>query len=152
MGPYPFGRTLWRTGVQYATNLGKYRTGGPFGTVSDQSAILLANSPSTFSVRGTFSRRCSSGQGSEALIGSLHIQALPINRQKTRTCCCTCSCYKILCRNMPSDKNFLRKRACVRPRFKEHCAGCRDAGRQGRVAANGQAQGLNWLRQGLTFS
>ena len=65
---------------------------------------------------------CSSGQGSEALIGSLHIQALPTNRQKTRTCCCTCSCYKILCCNMPSDKNFLRKRACVRPRFKEHCA------------------------------
>jgi len=66
---------------------------------------------------------CSSGQGSEALIGSFHIQALPTNRQKTRTCCCTCSCYKILCCNMPSDKNFLRKRACVRPRFKEHCAG-----------------------------
>ena len=66
---------------------------------------------------------CSSGQGSEALIGSLHIQALPTNRQKTRTCCCTCSCYKILCCNMPSDKNFFRKRACVRPRFKEHCAG-----------------------------
>jgi len=59
MGPYPFGRTLWRTGVQYARNLGKYRTGGPFGTVSDQHAILLANSPGTFSVRGTFSRRCS---------------------------------------------------------------------------------------------
>jgi len=66
---------------------------------------------------------CSSSQGSEALIGSLHIQALPTNRKKTRTCCCTCSCYKILCCNMPSDKNFLRKRACVRPRFKEHCAG-----------------------------
>jgi len=66
---------------------------------------------------------CSLGQGSEALIGSLHIQALPTNHQKTRTCCCTCSCYKILCCNMPSDKNFLRKRACVRPRFKEHCAG-----------------------------
>ena len=66
---------------------------------------------------------CSSGQGSEALIGSLHIQALPTNRQKTRTCCCTCSCYKILCCNMPSDKNFLRKRACVRPLCKEHCAG-----------------------------
>ena len=65
---------------------------------------------------------CSSGQGSEALIGSLHIQALPTIRQKTRTCCCTCSCYKILCCNTPSDKNFLRKRACVRPRFKEHCA------------------------------
>jgi len=49
---------------------------------------------------------CSSGQGSEALIGSLHIQALPTYRQKTRTCCCTswtwCSCYKILCCNMPS--------------------------------------------------
>ena len=37
---------------------------------------------------------CSSCQGSEALIGSLHIQALPTNRQKTRTCCCTCSCYR----------------------------------------------------------
>ena len=36
---------------------------------------------------------CFSGQGSEALIGSLHIQALPTNRQKTRTCCCTCSLY-----------------------------------------------------------
>jgi len=66
---------------------------------------------------------CSSGQGSEALIGSLHFKALPTNRQKTRTCCCSCSCYKILCCNMPFDKNFLRKRACVRPRFKEHCAG-----------------------------
>jgi len=52
----------------------------------------------------------------------LHIQGLPTNSQKTRTCCCTCSCYKILCCNMPSDKNFLRKRACVRPRIKEHCA------------------------------
>ena len=40
---------------------------------------------------------CSSGQGSEAMIGSLHIQTLPTNRQKSRTCCCTCSCYKILC-------------------------------------------------------
>jgi len=30
--------------------------------------------------------------------------------------------YKILCCNMPSDKNFLRKRAHVRPRLKEHCA------------------------------
>jgi len=39
IGPYPFGRTLWRTGVQYATNLGKYRTGDSFGTVSDYSAI-----------------------------------------------------------------------------------------------------------------
>jgi len=66
---------------------------------------------------------CSLGQGSEALIGSLHIHALPTNRQKTRTCCSTCSCYNILCCNMPSEKNFLRKRACVRPCFKEHCAG-----------------------------
>ena len=71
---------------------------------------------------------CSSGQGSEALIGSIHIQALPTNRQKTRTCSCTCSCYKILCCNLPSDKNFLRKRACVRTRFKEHCAGRRHHG------------------------
>jgi len=71
---------------------------------------------------------CSPGQGSEALIGSLHIQALPTNRQKTRTCCCTCSCQNILCCNMPSDKNFSRKRACVRPRFKEHCVGVASRG------------------------
>jgi len=65
---------------------------------------------------------CSSGQGSEALIGSLHIHALPTNRQQTRTGCCTCSSYKIMCCNTSSDKNFLRGRACMRPRFKEHCA------------------------------
>jgi len=66
---------------------------------------------------------CSSGQGSGALIGSLRIQALPTDHEKTRSCCCTCSCHKILCCNLPSDKIFLRKRACVRPRFNEHCAG-----------------------------
>jgi len=65
---------------------------------------------------------CSSGQVSGALIGSLRTQALPTNHEDTSTCCCTCSCYRILCCNMPFDKNFWRKRACVRPRFKEHCA------------------------------
>jgi len=44
--------------------------------------------------------------------GRLRIQALPTNHEKTRTCCCTCSCYKILCCNMQSHKNFLRKQAC----------------------------------------
>jgi len=66
---------------------------------------------------------CSPGQGSGALIGSLRIQALPTNHEKTRTCSCTCSCYEILCCNMPSDKNILRKWACVHQRFEEHCAG-----------------------------
>jgi len=66
---------------------------------------------------------CSSGQGSGALIGSLRIQALPTDHEKTRSCCCTCSYHKILCCNLPFGKIFLPKRACVRPRFKEHCAG-----------------------------
>ena len=42
---------------------GEYRTGGPFGTVSGQPAILLAKFPSMFSVRGTFSRRRQYGDG-----------------------------------------------------------------------------------------
>jgi len=35
---------------------------------------------------------CSLGHGSGAL-DSLRIQALPTNHEKTKTCCCTCSCY-----------------------------------------------------------
>jgi len=54
-------------------------------------------------------------QGSGALIGCLRIQALPTNHEKARTFCCTYSRYKILRSDMPSDKNVLRKRACVHP-------------------------------------
>jgi len=77
-------------------------------------------------------------------MGSLRIQALPTNHEKTRTCCCTCSCYKILCCNMQSHKNFLRKQACVRPRFKEHCAAlaCRRARGTGEPSI-GRTR-LNW--------
>jgi len=64
---------------------------------------------------------CALGQGSEALIGRFRIQALPTNREKTRPFCCTGSRYKILCCSMTSVKRFLRKRAGMRLRYKEHC-------------------------------
>ena len=34
----------------------------------------------------------------------------------------TCSCYNFLCVDVPSDKIFLRKRACMHPSFNEHGA------------------------------
>jgi len=42
---------------------------------------------------------------------------------KTQELASECSCDKILCCNMPSDKKTTQKRACVRPRFEELCAG-----------------------------
>jgi len=66
---------------------------------------------------------CSSDQGSEALIGGLHIQALPTNRQQIRTCCCTCSCHKILCCNRQEvlAKTGLRAPACRSTVSRKRC-------------------------------
>jgi len=50
---------------------------------------------------------CALRQGSGALIGRLRVQVRPTNHEQTRNRCCTCSCYKFLCCNMPSDKKFL---------------------------------------------
>jgi len=42
--PYPFGRTLWKTGVQYARKHMRISCWDPFGIVSDQPTFLLAKS------------------------------------------------------------------------------------------------------------
>jgi len=51
-----------------------------------------------------------------------HAMAAPSKYEITTTMLQNTFVHKFLCCNKPSDKNFLRKRACVRPRLKEHCA------------------------------
>jgi len=67
LGPYPFGRTLWKRGVQYATKHMRISCWGPVWDRFRSTFNSAGQVPSAFSVRGTFSRRwsmCSSGSRS----------------------------------------------------------------------------------------
>jgi len=44
LGPYPFGRTLWKEGSSTGQDTCEYRAGDPFGIVSNQPTVLLAKS------------------------------------------------------------------------------------------------------------
>ena len=57
LGPYPFGRTLWKRGVQYATKHMRISCWGPVWDRFRSTFNSAGQVPRAFSVRGTFSRR-----------------------------------------------------------------------------------------------
>jgi len=59
LGPYPFGQTLWKRGVQYATKHMRISCWGPVWDGFRSTFNSAGQVPRAFSVRGTFSRRCS---------------------------------------------------------------------------------------------
>ena len=57
LGPYLFGRTLWKRGVQYATKHMRISCWGPVWDRFRSTFNSAGQVPRAFSVRGTFSRR-----------------------------------------------------------------------------------------------
>jgi len=60
LGPYPFGRTLWKRGVQHATKHMRISCWGPVWDRFRSTYNSAGQVPRAFSVRGTVSRRCES--------------------------------------------------------------------------------------------